>query len=52
MTPQMSKKDFHKKARKSKDDSHWESKHFCDCRIRNKRKWLGAKRGLTKMENA
>ena len=45
---QISKKDLYKKIKKNKDASHWEGKWFCDCRVRNIRKWLAAKRGLTK----
>ena len=37
---QMSKKDFIKK-KPHREDGHWEGKFWCDCRIRNRRKWLG-----------
>lgn len=40
----MTKKELMKKKRK-KDETHFEGKYFCDCRIRNIRKWLAFKRG-------
>lgn len=41
----MTKKDFYKKRKKNKDACHWEGQFYCDCRVRNYRKWLGFKRG-------
>ena len=39
----MSKKTFQKKRVRRKDSIHWEGDYFCDCRVRNLRKWLGVK---------
>lgn len=41
---QLSKKDFHKKKPDYEEDGHSEGKYFCDCRVRNRRKWLGVKK--------
>ena len=38
----LSKKN-HSKKRPKGDNAHWEGKYFCDCRVRNIRKWLGIK---------
>jgi len=46
---QMSKKELVKKKRK-KEETHKEGKYFCDCRIRNIRKWLAFKRGGSYLE--
>lgn len=43
MASSITKKDLIKKKRKS-SECHMEGKHFCDCLIRNIRKWLGRKR--------
>lgn len=40
---QLSKKDF-AKSKPQPDEGHWEGKYWCNCRIRNKRKWLGMKK--------
>lgn len=40
----ISKKKFEKKKLKNKDAVHWEGKHYCDCKVRNFRKWIGEKR--------
>ena len=40
---QMTKNRFVKKKTNRKEATHMEGKHFCDCRIRNFRKWLGVK---------
>jgi hypothetical protein len=39
---QISKKKLRQKKR-SGEEAHYEGKYFCDCRIRNYRKWLGKK---------
>jgi hypothetical protein len=43
MGKQISKKALTSKKRKG-EDAHFEGKWFCDCCVRNKRKWLGLKR--------
>lgn len=40
---QISKKDLNKK-KPGKEEGHWEGKFWCNCRIRNIRRWLGLKR--------
>lgn len=40
---QLSKKDYILKKASQKEATHWEGKHFCDCRTRNIRRWLGVK---------
>ncbi len=40
---QLSKKDLSKK-KPTKEEGHWESKFWCNCRTRNYRRWLGLKR--------
>ncbi len=40
---QLSKKD-HIKKKQTKDEGHWEGKHWCNCMTRNFRRWLGKKR--------
>ena len=40
---QMTKRDFIKKRSNKKEATHMEGKFFCDCRVRNFRKWLGVK---------
>ncbi len=39
----VSKIDYMKR-KPERDDGHWEGKYWCDCRLRNKRKWLGLKK--------
>ena len=39
----LSKKDY-AMIKPTREDSHWEGKHFCNCRTRNIRRWLGVKR--------
>ena len=41
---QLSKKDLLKKKPNIKEAAHYEGKHFCNCRTRNFRKWLGLKK--------
>jgi hypothetical protein len=40
---QLSKKD-HAKRRPTPDQGHYEGKHWCNCRTRNYRYWLGIKK--------
>lgn len=40
---QISKRDFHRKCKKNPDAVHWEGKCYCNCRVRNYRKWLAVK---------
>lgn len=40
----MTKKKFIQK-KPHKEDGHWEGNFWCDCRTRNRRKWLAFKRG-------
>lgn len=40
---QLTKKEFSKRKHQP-DEGHYEGKHWCNCRTRNKRKWLGKKK--------
>lgn len=40
---QITKKDLNKK-RPTKEQGHWESKHWCNCKTRNYRRWLAKKK--------
>lgn len=41
---QITKKSYIKKKANPKEASHWEGKHFCNCKTRNIRKWLAIKK--------
>lgn len=41
---QITKKDHVKKKPNRREEGHWESKYWCNCRTRNYRRWLGKKR--------
>lgn len=43
MIKKLSKKDLNKK-KPTKEEGHWESKFWCNCRLRNFRQWLGIKK--------
>lgn len=36
-------KNFLYKKKPKKDHGHWEGKYWCDCKVRNYRKWLWKK---------
>jgi hypothetical protein len=40
----ISKKDYIKKKPNRKETGHWEGKHWCECRTRKFKQWLGIKR--------
>lgn len=40
---QITKKDLNKK-KSTKEQGHWESKHWCNCKTRNYRRWLAKKK--------
>jgi len=44
---QITKKE-HSKKKSSLEQGHFEGKHWCDCKTRNYRRWLGLKKGLYK----
>jgi len=39
----MTKKDLYKKKKCSKEEGHWEGKHWCNCKTRNVRMKFGLK---------
>lgn len=39
---QLTKKKFRKK-KPHPEDGHWVGKYWCNCRVRNRRKWLARK---------
>lgn len=43
VTKQISKKE-HNKKKPTDDEGHYEGKYWCNCRIRNYRRWLGKKK--------
>jgi len=50
---QVTKKDLDKKKPFNRDLGHWEGKYWCNCRVRNYRKWLGVKKyGHEEIKNA